>query len=185
MAAALGVSLSAHDEREVDGGERKMRSLEGVRQRSVYVIQSLRDDVSGSANDGLCRLLFFIGALKDAGARQVTACVTYLAYVRKERRTKSRDPVTTCYVAQMIESVGTDRTIALDVHELAAFENAFGSPTVHLVAAAVFVQRVAGDTNGTDCVAVSRHIGGVKRARHFQESLQNALDRTVGLSFMN
>lgn len=64
-----------------------MRSLEGVRQRSVYVIQSLLGDVSGSANDRLCRLLFFIGAFKDAGARQVTACVTCLDYARKERRT--------------------------------------------------------------------------------------------------
>jgi ribose-phosphate pyrophosphokinase len=36
--------------------------------QNVYVLQSLHGGPSLSANDKLCRLLFFIGSLKDAGA---------------------------------------------------------------------------------------------------------------------
>jgi ribose-phosphate pyrophosphokinase len=185
VASALGTPLCEHEEREFDGGEHKIRSLETVRDRSVFVIQSLHGDGLGSANDRLCRLLFFIGSLKDAGARDVTACVSYLAYARQDRRTKARDPVTTRYVAQIFEAVGTDRIIGLDVHDLSAFENSFRIPTVHLVAAPVFVQHLAADAKGMEFVVVSPDIGGVKRARHFRESLEAALGREVELGFMD
>ena len=185
VAAVLGTPLSAHEEREFAGGEHKMRSLESVRGRSVYVIQSLWGDGAGSANDRLCRLLFFIGALKDAGALRVTACLPYLAYARKDRRTKARDPVTSRYVAQILEAVGTDRVITVDVHNLAAFDNAFRCESVHLEAAEIFVRRFAASRDDTDRVVVSPDIGGIKRARHFQEFLESAMGRPVGVGFMD
>ena len=36
----------------------------------------------------------------------VTAVVPYLAYARKDRRTQIRDPITTRYVAELLEAVG-------------------------------------------------------------------------------
>jgi ribose-phosphate pyrophosphokinase len=185
VAAALGKPLSAHEEREFAGGEHKMRSLESVRGRSVYVIQSLCGDAAGSANDRLCRLLFFVGALKDAGALRVTACLPYLAYARKDRRTKARDPVTSRYVAQIFEAVGTDRVITAEVHNLAAFDNAFRCESVHLEATDIFVRRFAADRGDIDRVVVSPDIGGIKRARHFQEFLERAMSRPIGVGFMD
>src|SRR5450631_3204869 len=91
VAAGLGTPLSRHEEMEFGGCERKLRPLESVRGRSVYVVQSLFGDKLDSANDRLCHLLFLIGALKDAGARRVTACLPYLAYARQDRRTEARD----------------------------------------------------------------------------------------------
>ena len=57
----------------------------------MYVIQSLHSGPAASAHDKLCRLLFFVGALKDAGAARVTVVVPYLCYARKDRRTKPND----------------------------------------------------------------------------------------------
>jgi len=185
VASALGAALASHEEREFSGGEHKMRALESVRGRSVYVLQSLFGDSAGSANDRLCRLLFFIGALKDAGARHVTACIPYLAYARKDRRTKARDPVTSRYVAQVLEAVGTDAVIALDVHNLAAFDNAFRCESIHLEATALFVQRFAADRGITQRAVVSPDVGGIKRARHFQERLELALGHPVDAGFMD
>ena len=48
------------------------RALESVRGRDVFDIQSLHADREQSSNDKLCRLLFFIAALKDASASRVT-----------------------------------------------------------------------------------------------------------------
>ncbi|WP_268238208.1 ribose-phosphate pyrophosphokinase-like domain-containing protein [Neoroseomonas lacus] len=40
------------------------------------------------------------------GAARLTAVVPYIAYARKDRRTKPRDPVTSRYVAQLLEAIG-------------------------------------------------------------------------------
>lgn len=125
VAAALGVPLSPHEERGFEDGEHKVRPLVSVRGHDVFVLQSLYGDADQSPNDKLCRLLFFTGALKDAGAARVTVVAPYLCYSRKERKTKSRDPVTTRYVASLFEAVETDCVVTLDVHNVAAFQNAF------------------------------------------------------------
>lgn len=90
IAGELERPLAEHEERPFDDGEHKARPLESVRDRDVFVVHALyRDD--DSVNDKLCRLLFFLGAVNDAGAARVTAVVPYLCYARKDRQTKARD----------------------------------------------------------------------------------------------
>ena len=84
------------------------------------------------------RLLMFIATLREHGASRVTALLPYLAYARKDQRTKPFDPVGLRYVAQMFEAVGTDHVIVLEVHNVAAFQNAFRCTTVHLDAHGAF-----------------------------------------------
>ena len=178
IADRLGQSLSLHEEREFEDGEHKARPLDPVIGKDVYVIQSLHGGPSMSANDKLCRLLFFIGALKDAGAARVTAVVPYLCYARKDRRTKPNDPVTTRYVAGMFEAVGTDVVVTLEVHNPTAFENAFRCRTVTLTGTPLFVAYAKPLEDDNLCV-VSPDTGGAKRAELFENRhavLLNNLD---------
>jgi len=140
IAQHLGIPLAAHEEREFDDGEHKARPLENVRGRGCYVLHALHGDASHSANDKLNRLLFFIATLKDASAARVSAVVPYLAYARKDRKTKPRDPVTMRYVAQLFEAMGTDALLVLEVHNPAAFQNAFRCPAEQLDSAGLFRQ---------------------------------------------
>ncbi len=182
IAARLGVRLAAHEERDFEDGEHKARPLEPVAGADVYVVHSLYGGPVQSPNDKLCRLLFFIGALKDAGAQRVTAVAPYLCYSRKDRRTKSFDPVTTRYVASMFEAVGTDTVVTLEVHNPAAFENAFRCRTVTLTAAPIFVEHVKSIGLGGLSV-VSPDTGGAKRAELFREALEETLKLPVGKAF--
>lgn len=182
VAAALGQKLAAHEERDFEDGEHKVRPLDTVGRANVYVIQSLHGGPSESANDKLCRLLFFIGALKDAGAARVTAVVPYLCYARKDRRTKPSDPVTTRYIAGMFESVGTDCIVSLEVHNPVAFENAFRCRTVTLTGAPLFIDYVRALKDDRLAV-VSPDPGGTKRAELFREALETALGHPVGKAF--
>jgi len=184
VATALGLTLSSHEEREFEDGEHKARPLENVRGRDVYVIHSLYGEPGMSANDKLVRLLFFIGALKDASAGRVTAVCPYLAYSRKDRKTKSRDPVSSRYVAQLFEAVGTDRMVTLDVHNPAAYQNAFRIPAEHLEARGLFVAWFAARLRDEPIVVVSPDAGGIKRAEAFRDSLSRALGRPIGAAFM-
>lgn len=183
VARHMGIALSAHEEREFEDGEHKMRPLASVRGRHVFVLHSLYGDALQSGNDKLCRLLFFIGALKDAAAASVTAVVPYLAYARKDRKSKPRDPVITRYVAAMFEAVGTDAVMTIDVHNLAAFQNAFRCRTEHLDAIGLFVAHFAPLVQGRSVVVVSPDAGGIKRAEQFRRHLGEAIDAQVGSAF--
>jgi ribose-phosphate pyrophosphokinase len=184
VAESLGTHLAASEEREFGGGEHKMRPLEDVRGQDAFVIHSLCGSEEASANDRLCRILFFAGALKDAGARRVTAVVTYLAYARKDRRTQTCDPVTTRYVAAMFEAVGIDCVVVLDVHNEAAFDNAFRISTVRLEAAETFAAALASRAGDRRLVVASPDVGGIKRAQKFRETLSRQLARGVEFAFV-
>lgn len=183
VAERLGCPLSHHEERDFEDGEHKIRPLDNVRGADVYVLQSTHGGPAESPNDKFCRLLFFIGALKDAGAARVTAVVPYLCYARKDRRTKPHDPVTVRYVAAMLEAVGVDCVATLEVHNPAAFENAFRCPTVTLTAAPLFISYARGLSEQPLCV-VSPDTGGAKRAELFREALEAATGRAVAKAFV-
>lgn len=179
-----GVPLSPHEVREFEDGEHKIRPLVSVQGKDVFVLNSLYGDDMLSANDKLCRLLFFIACLKDACAARVTALVPYLAYSRKDRKTQLRDPVTTQYIARLFEAVGTDAVVTIDVHNLAAFQNAFRCRTEHLEANAIFVAHIAALVADAEVTVVSPDAGGMKRAEQFRQALSAVLKRPVGTGMM-
>lgn len=186
IAAHASLRLAPHEEREFEDSEFKVRPLEAVAGERVAVCQSLVADADQTANDKLCRLLFFIGALKDARAAEVVALVPYLPYARKDRRTKPFDPITIRYVAALLEAVGTDVMMTLDVHNPAAFENAFRCPTVHIEAAPLFVEHFASAIPpAAKAVVLSPDAGGVKRARTFAAALAERRGGPVDLALMD
>jgi len=111
--------------------------------------------------------------------------VPYLAYARKDRQTKPFDPVTLRYVAQLFEAVGTGQLIVLEVHNVAAFQNAFRCTTLHLEAHRVFDDLVPKLVGEGPLAVASPDPGGVKRAQLWRESLEQALQRPVGFAMVD
>lgn len=181
---AMKIRMSEHEERDFEDGEHKIRSLENVRNCDVYVVQSLYADDSRSVNDKLCRLLFFIGSLRDAGARTVTAITPYLCYMRKDRKTKPRDPVTSRYIGQLFDAVYTHRVLTVDVHNLQAYQNGFRCYTEHLEAQKIFAAYFAAEVGDEDVAIMSPDSGGVKRAEQFRQRMERKLDCAIPLVFL-
>jgi len=184
VAGQLGQPLAPLEEREFEDREHKARPLDCVRSADAYVVQSLHGSPDQSPNDKLCRLLFFLGTLKTNGAARVTAVVPYLAYARKDRQTKPRDPLTARYVAQLIEAAGADRVVTLEVHNLVALQNAFRCETVALDARGVLMERAVELAGDGPVTVASPDPGGVKRAQLFREALEARLGRAVGFALM-
>jgi ribose-phosphate pyrophosphokinase len=184
VATALNMPLSAHEEREFEDGEHKARPLENVRNEDVFVIHSLYTDTTQSANDKLCRLLFFTAALKDASAKKVTAIIPYLCYARKDRKTKPRDPVTTRYIARLMEVSGIDSVVTMDVHNLQAFQNSFRIPIENLEARKLFAAYLLSVVKEDSAVIMSPDFGGIKRADQFQRTIAKQLNKELPVVFM-
>jgi ribose-phosphate pyrophosphokinase len=184
VATRLEVPLARHEERVFEDGEHKTRSLEPVRGHDVFVLHALYGEPEQSGNDKLCRLLFFCGALKDAGAARVTAIVPYLCYARKDRRTKPNDPITTRYLAALFEAVGVGQVITLEVHNVTAIENAFRCPVWHIETAPLFAAHFASALRGEAVVVVSPDAGGAKRAEQMRQSLEQLMKADIGSAYM-
>jgi len=185
VAARLGTEVAPHEERDFEDGEHKIRPTASVRNRDVYVFADLTTSPGQSVNDKLCKLLFFVGALKQSAARSATVVAPYLCYARKERQTKPRDPVATRYLAQMFEAVGVDCVISVTAHNLAAFQNAFRCRTEHLDTDALFAHALAGRLKGRRAAVVSPDPGGEKRAELFRVKLERVLGMPVAKGFVD
>ncbi|TDT41741.1 ribose-phosphate pyrophosphokinase [Halospina denitrificans] len=183
VAEQAGIAVAAHEQRWFEDGECKLRALESVRDHDVYLLASLHGDTERSVPDRLMQTLLLLGALRDAGAARLTVLLPYLCYARKDRRTKPRDPVSTRHVAALFEAVGTDRVLTLDVHNLAAFENAFRIGTDHLTAAPVLASHLLPNLS-ENIVVISPDVGGIKRAELFRGVLAEQLGREPGSGFM-
>ncbi len=170
VASLLGLELASQEDRHFEDGEHKTRPVLPVRNRDTYILHSLFGDDQFSVHDKLCRLLFFVATLRDAGASSVTVLMPYLAYGRKDRRSKPNDPVTTRYVAQLLEAMGADRVVALEAHNQAAFDNAFRCRTEHLEAHGLFVSELTTLVDSAPVVIVSPDSGGTKRVDRFRDA---------------
>ncbi len=184
VARGLGLSLAPVEERDFEDGEHKTRPLESVRGDDVYVVASLGGEPGQSPNDKLVKLLFFLGAVRDAGAGRVTAVVPYLCYARKDRKTQTRDPVTTRYLASMFEAVSVDRVVGLDVHNLQAFQNSFRCRTEHLEARRLFVEHLLPVLGTHEVVVISPDAGAMKRADELRNALARRLGKEIPVAFL-
>lgn len=184
VAGHVGTALCQHEERDFEDGEHKARPLENVVGQDVFVLHSLYSDRDQSVNDKICRMLFFIGALRSASARRVIPVVPYLCYARKDRKTKPRDPVTSQYVARLFEAMGADMFVSLDVHNLPAFHNAFRCPTHHLEARRIFVNHLRPLLKDEQVTILAPDAGGVKRAEKFREALNDVLQQEANSAFL-
>jgi ribose-phosphate pyrophosphokinase len=184
IARAANCEWAAVEERRFAGEEFTLRPLVPVRDRDVCVVQTLAPTAGVPIAARLVRLLFLLAALRDAGARSRIALIPYLAYARQERRGEGSAPVHTRYVAELLQAAGMTQLIALDVHDLAALDNAFQVPVEHLTARPLFIHWLAEQPLSETLAVASPDIGGIKRAQLFREQLERRLDQAVELLFM-
>jgi ribose-phosphate pyrophosphokinase len=184
IAAALEVPLSDHEEQNFEDGEHRIYLTDNVRGADVFVIHSLYSDEHQSVNDKLVRLLFMLGAVRDALAARITAVIPYLCYGRNDHASSSRDPVSARYLAQLMEAAGAQRILTLDVHNLSAYQNTFRCSTGHVEASSQFINYVAPLLLHKEAVVASATIEGIERSEAFRFALQKQLGKNVSSAFL-
>jgi len=182
VAEHLKIKLSEHEEMQFEDSECYLQSIDGpdgnVRGHNVFVIQSLYADEKESVSDKFMKLAVFVGSLRSASAHNITVVIPHLAWARQDRKTKSRAPVTTKIIACMLEAVGIDRALFVDVHNLAAEQNAFSlrCPTDYLEAKYLHAEWCAERLKDKKKIAVmTPDAGGYARADRFAHALQRKL----------
>jgi ribose-phosphate pyrophosphokinase len=184
LADRLRLPLAEWRERVFEDGERKLSAIAPVAGRPCLVVESLYAEEGRSTDAKLLRLAFFIAGLKASGAASVTLIAPYLCYSRKDRRGEEGDPILTRHVAELLEALGVDRLLTIDVHNPSALENAFRIPVRNVGTDALFAERIAALAGSTEVVVVSPDVGGIKRSEAFRRELARHTGSEPGRAIM-
>lgn len=168
VAEEIGRPLGKCSVKQFSDGEVQINIEESIRGCDVFVIQS----TSNPVNDNLMELLIMIDALKRASARTINVVMPYYGYARQDRKARSREPITAKLVANILETAGAHRVIAIDLHA-PQIQGFFDIPIDHLVAEPILTDYFKGKgLNCEELVIVSPDHGGVTRARKMADRMK-------------
>ncbi len=166
IAQHLGMSLGGADVGRFSDGEVTVEITENVRARDVFIIQS----TCAPTNENLMELIIMVDALKRASAARISAVIPYFGYARQDRRPRStRVPISARVVANMLEAVGVNRVLTMDLHA-DQIQGFFNIPVDNIYASPVLLGDLRAK-NYPDLLVVSPDVGGVVRARALAKQL--------------
>ncbi len=150
-------------------GEIMVEIRDNVRGKDVFIIQP----TCKPTNDNLMELMVMIDAMKRASAYRITAVIPYFGYARQDRRVRSqRVPITAKVVANMLQSVGIDRVLTVDLHA-DQIQGFFDRPVDNVYASPILMGDIW-KQEYPDMIVVSPDVGGVVRARAVAKQLGDA-----------
>jgi ribose-phosphate pyrophosphokinase len=165
IADSIGVELGDCEVKRFMDGEVNVSIKETVRGHDVFVVQPTTNPV----NEHLMELLIMCDALKRASAKTINLIIPYYGYCRQDRKSRSREPITSKLVADLLQTAGASRVIAMDLHA-AQIQGFFDIPIDNFLGLPILVNYLL-DKNFENVVVVSPDHGGTVRARNFGEVL--------------
>ncbi len=166
IATSLGVELGQVAVGRFSDGEVTVEIRQNVRARDVFVVQP----TCNPTNENLMELLMMVDAIKRASARRITAVIPYYGYARQDRRPRStRVPISAKVVANLLETVGVERVLTMDLHA-DQIQGFFDIPVDNIYASPVLLSDLKSKAY-RDLVVVSPDVGGVVRARALAKQL--------------
>lgn len=162
----LNIPLGRATVNRFSDGEVAVEINENVRGQDVFVLQS----TCAPTNDNLMELMIMVDALRRASARRITAAIPYYGYARQDRRPRSaRVAISAKVVAKMLQSVGVDRVLTMDLHA-DQIQGFFDIPVDNIYSTPVLLNDILAHQY-PNLMVVSPDVGGVVRARAMAQAL--------------
>ncbi|WP_428420242.1 ribose-phosphate pyrophosphokinase [Methylibium sp.] len=166
IAASLGIELGRAAVGRFSDSEVTVEIQQNVRARDIFVVQP----TCTPTNEHLMELFIMVDALKRASAGRITAVIPYYGYARQDRRPRStRVPISAKVVANMLEAVGVNRVLTMDLHA-DQIQGFFDIPVDNIYASPVLLSDLK-SRRYDNLIVVSPDVGGVVRARALAKQL--------------
>ena len=164
----LGCQLTPTLATTFSDGELRIEIGDNVRGDDVFVVQPTCPPL---VNRNLMQLCLMLDALKRASAGRITAVIPYYGYARQDRRPRStRVAISAKVVANMLQAVGVDRVLTMDLHA-DQIQGFFDIPVDNIYATPVLLNDLV-ERKYDDLMVVSPDVGGVVRARAMAKALE-------------
>jgi ribose-phosphate pyrophosphokinase len=189
-----GIAIASWELVRFGDSEVKPVIKENVRGEDVVVVHS----TSNPVNEAYMELFLLVDVLRRSACKRIILAIPYYGYARQNQQHLPGEPVSAQVVARIIESVGVDELITVDLHEeqLTGF---FTIPVTHVSGLPLLAKQI-GDfvaarswraSEGADqsqagqgpaatvseamrVIVISPDQGGVERTRKFRDALAQA-----------
>ena len=151
-------------------GETYCRYEDSIRGADIFIVQT----ASMPVDQHLMELLIMINAAKLASAKRITAVIPWYFYVRQDKKSRPREPITAKLVADLLQTAGADRVLTMDLHA-GQVQGFFEIPVDHMTAIPMFAQYVRDLNLGEGIAVVSPDTGHAKIAGKFAEMVAGDL----------
>lgn len=160
VANLLDMPMTKTDVSRFGDGEIRIEIQEKIRGAETFIIQS----ICAPCNDNLMELILLADALRRSSAKSITAVVPYLGYARQDRRVNTeRVPISAKVVADMMQAVGINRMITVDLHS-DQIQGFYYMPVDNIYTTQLFIKSIKSTYTHTAMI-VSPDVGGIMRAR--------------------
>ncbi|HCM82660.1 MAG: Ribose-phosphate pyrophosphokinase [Candidatus Gottesmanbacteria bacterium GW2011_GWA2_44_17] len=156
----LGIPLGNVDLTRFADGEIRPWIQEDVRDKTVFVLQSLSYDM----DDHIMELCLMGDAIRRSAPKNMIAVIPYMGYARQDRQHRVGEPVSARVIAKFLEVSKFKEVITIDLHN-DAIVGFFQVPVTHLSALSILGEEIQ-KFHLSDIVVVAPDVGGVKRARN-------------------
>jgi ribose-phosphate pyrophosphokinase len=161
IAKELGLNLGSLNLDKFSDGEMSPSFEETIRNRKIFIVGSTHN------SDSIVELILTVDAARRAGAKQINLVIPYYGYSRQDRKDRHRGAIGAGAIASVIESIGVDTVMTIDLHA-SQIEGFFKMSVIHIQGKSVFVPFLK-NVIGNDWVICSPDAGGVTRATGFSQ----------------
>jgi ribose-phosphate pyrophosphokinase len=166
VAAELDCELVPTAAFDFANGEIYVRFQESVRGAFAFCLQSHTAPI----NQWIMEHLIMCDALKRASAKSITAIAPFFGYARQDKKHRGREPISARLVADLFETAGADRLMAVDLHT-AQIQGFFTGPVDHLWALPILANYVRTRVDRSRLTIVSPDAGRVRLADQWSDRL--------------
>ena len=165
IAKHLSLPLHTIHTEKFSDGELFIRFDESVRGQILFIIAKIN-----MPYEHLFELMLTVDAARRSSAREVVLVIPYLPHSRQERRDGQRTSIASRIIADMIQLMGADRIITLDLHTN-AIEGFYKIPLDPLSSHRLFVESIKASKLDNLCLC-SPDFGGIKRLKVYKQFIE-------------
>lgn len=146
--------------------EIRLRIIEDVRDKDVYLIQS----TNGRVNSYIVELALLADAVHRLGAHKLIAILPWMGYSPQDKVFRKGEPLSSEVIVKMLESTPIDEFAVIDIHSKLVL-SMFSKPVHHISAMPIFVKYFQNKLDSTTWVSVALDKGARDRAKLFAKEL--------------
>jgi ribose-phosphate pyrophosphokinase len=164
VAHHLGIPLNTIYKEKFSDGELFVRFDESVRGQILFIIAKIH-----MPYENLFELMLAVDAARRSSAREVILVIPYLPHSRQERRDSQRTSISSRIIADLVQLMGADRIITLELHTN-AIEGFYKIPLDPLSSYKLFGESIKSQNIENICLC-SPDFGGIRRLKEYKKHM--------------
>lgn len=140
-----------------------------IRNRDVFIVSTGVAFKGRSVNDHLMEACIMSNACKLSNAKSITMIMPCYPYARQDKKDRSRAPITSAFVAKMLQGAGVTRVITMDLHA-EQIQGMFDIPVDNLYSEPLVIEWIK-RLEFENVVIVAPDVGAARRADHLAQAL--------------